>query len=298
MTTLPLSIVWDVDPVWFSIGSFPIRYYGLTWAIAILLGAKFFDLFCKREHLPQSVSESIFIYGTLATIIGSRLGHCLFYDPIGYLSEPWTIITGFRDGGMASHGAAIGLLIGLWLFSKKNKLPYIWSLDRIMIAVTIGGAIVRIGNLMNSEIYGMATDLPWGFDFVRRGTGVVHPTQIYEALCYFITFLILLWMYYGKDLARKNPGMIFGVGLVGTFLTRFFIEFIKANQEAFEQGMMLDMGQWLSIPFIGLAFWAIWRSVKKPFNNEVGILASENVKPHQATQETAKKKKVHSFKKH
>ena len=118
----PLSIVWDFNPVFFSIGSLDIRYYGLMWALAILIGAKFFDNFCKREGLPSKVSESIFIYGTLATILGARLGHCLFYDPMEYLSRPWTIITGFRDGGMASHGAAIGLLIGLWLFSRKNKL--------------------------------------------------------------------------------------------------------------------------------------------------------------------------------
>ena len=199
----PLSIVWNFDPVFFSIGSLDIRYYGLMWALAILIGAKFFDNFCKREGLPPKVSESIFIYGTLATIIGARLGHCLFYDPMEYLSKPWTIITGFRDGGMASHGAAIGLLIGLWLFSRKNKLPYIWSLDRIMIAVGIGGAVVRLGNLFNSEIFGMATTLPWGFEFVRSHKWVaefapaaVHPTQIYEALCYLATFGILCWLYY------------------------------------------------------------------------------------------------------
>ena len=139
-----LSIVWDFNPVFFRIGDFDIRYYGLMWALAIMVGAKLFDNFCKREGLPSKVSESIFIYGTLATIIGARLGHCLFYDTMDYLRQPWTIITGFRDGGMASHGAAIGLLIGLWLFSRKNRLPYIWSLDRIMIAVGIGGAIVRM----------------------------------------------------------------------------------------------------------------------------------------------------------
>ena len=131
----PLSIVWNFDPVFISFGSFDIRYYGLMWALAILIGAWFFDNFCKREGLSQEVSGSIFIYGTLATILGARLGHCLFYDPVEYLSKPWTIITGFRDGGMASHGAAVGLLIGLWLFSRKNRLPYVWSLDRIMIAV-------------------------------------------------------------------------------------------------------------------------------------------------------------------
>ena len=139
----PLSIVWDFNPVFFSIGSLDIRYYGLMWALAILIGAKFFDNFCKREGLPSKVSESIFIYGTLATILGARLGHCLFYDPMEYLSRPWTIITGFRDGGMASHGAAIGLLIGLWLFSRKNKLPYVWSLDRIRPRFTKRSAIWR-----------------------------------------------------------------------------------------------------------------------------------------------------------
>ena len=139
----PLSIVWNFDPVLFSIGSLDIRYYGLMWALAILIGAKFFDNFVRREGLPAKVSESIFIYGTLATILGARLGHCLFYDTMEYLSKPWTIITGFRDGGMASHGAAIGLLIGLWLFSRRNRLPYIWSLDRIMIPVGIGGAIEK-----------------------------------------------------------------------------------------------------------------------------------------------------------
>ncbi len=266
-----LTIVWDFDPVFFTIGTLDIRYYGVMWALAILIGAKFFDNFCKREGLPASVSESIFVYGTLATILGARLGHCLFYDTMEYLRQPWTIITGFRDGGMASHGAAIGLLIGLWLFSRKNKLPYIWSLDRIMIPVGIGGAIVRMGNLFNSEIFGTATSLPWGFQFLRSAKWVrefapaaVHPTQIYEALCYVATFALLCWLYYRKDMARLRPGILFGVGLIGVFLTRFFIEFIKTEQEAFEVGWTLDMGQWLSIPFIVLGVWMIWRGISRP----------------------------------
>ena len=222
-----LAIVWDFDPVFFSIGSLDIRYYGVMWALAILIGARFFSNFCKREGLPESVSDSIFLYGTLATIIGARLGHCLFYDPVEYLSQPWTIITGFRDGGLASHGAAFGLLLGLWLFSRKNRLPYLWSLDRIMVGVTVGGAIVRFGNLFNSEIFGTATTLPWGFEFVRSGKwlrefapAAVHPTQLYEAFCYLVTFAVMLWMYYGRDLGRRRPGLMFGVGLIGIFLTR------------------------------------------------------------------------------
>jgi len=268
--TQPL-ITWDFNPVFFSIGSLDVRYYGLMWALALLIGAWFFDNFVKREGLPRKVSESIFLYGTLATILGARLGHCLFYEPAYYLARPWAIITEFRNGGMASHGAAIGLLIGLWLFSRRNRLPFVWSLDRIMIPVGIGGAIVRLGNLFNSEIFGMATTLPWGFEFVRSAKWVnefapaaVHPTQIYEALCYLITFGILCWLYYAKDIARRRPGILFGIGLLGIFLTRFFIEFIKTEQEAFEQGWVLDMGQWLSIPFIVLGIYMIYRGLSEP----------------------------------
>lgn len=265
-----MTVVWDFDPVFFSIGTFDIRYYGLMWVLAILGGMLFFDRVCRREGLPQSVSESIFLYGMLATILGSRLGHCLFYDPGFYLSRPWTIITGFRDGGMASHGAAIGLLIGLWLFSRKNRLPYVWSLDRIMIPVAIGGAAVRLGNLFNSEIVGGVTDVSWGFKFVRLYRNlpldeipVQHPTQIYEALCYVAVFIVLVALYYGRDMGRRHPGVMFGVGLIGIFLSRFLIEFIKMDQEAFEQGMLLNMGQLLSIPFIVLGVWSIWRGMHR-----------------------------------
>lgn len=280
------SIVWDFDPVLFRIGSFDIRYYGLMWAIAILVAAKFFDNFVKREGLKPEISESIFLYGTIGTILGARLGHCLFYAPGYYLAQPWTILTEFRDGGMASHGAAIGILVGLWLFSRKNRLPYIWSLDRIMIGVAIGGAAVRLGNLFNSEIFGVATDLPWGFEFVRSAKWVrefapaaVHPTQLYEALCYLVTFVILVWMYYGRDLGRRRPGMLFGVGLVGIFVTRFFIEFIKTEQEAFEKGMTLDMGQWLSIPFILLAGYMIYRVATRPAVEPVTLKVERPMPP-------------------
>ena len=171
---------------------------------------------------------------------------------------------------MASHGAAVGLLIGLWLFSRKNKLPYIWSLDRIMLPVAIGGAIVRLGNLFNSEIVGAVTDVSWGFKFVRLypnvpidSIPVQHPTQLYEALCYLVIFGILCWLYYGRDLGRRRPGVMFGVGLIGIFLTRFFIEFIKLDQEAFEQGMLLNMGQLLSIPFILVGIYMIYRGMHR-----------------------------------
>lgn len=269
-----LAVRWDVDPVFFRIGSFEVMWYGLAWMLAILIGSMFFINFTKREGLNPKLSDSIFWWGTLATIIGARLGHCLFYEPMYYLENPLQILN-IRQGGMASHGAAIGLLVGLYCFARRNKLPYLWPLDRIMIPVTVGGAIVRMGNLVNSEIYGRPTALPWGFEFVNDpqwhkaielgGSGAmpVHPTQIYEALCYLVTFGILLLLYYKMNMTSKRPGMVFGVGLIGVFLTRFFIEFIKNPQVEREVNMMLNIGQWLSIPFIiaGILF-IVWPYTK------------------------------------
>ena len=266
---LPL-FVWDVPKTLFTIGPVEVRYYGLMWALGFIISAYIISNIMKREGYPEKTFDSFFWYTLLSTVIGSRLGHCLFYGSGYYLTHPIEILY-IHQGGMASHGAAIGLLVGLWLFSRKNKIPYIWSLDRIMIAVGIGGAIVRMGNLFNSEIFGEATTLPWGFEFVRShkwlaeyAPAAVHPTQIYEALCYLLTFGILCWLYYGKDLARRRPGILFGVGLIGIFLTRFIIEFIKTEQEAFEVGWTLDMGQWLSIPFIVLGIFMIWWGASRP----------------------------------
>ncbi len=265
-----LIVDWRFDPVAFTIFGLDIRYYGIMWALMILFGSKLFDNFCKREGLKKEVSESIFLYGTIGSICGSRIGHCIFYEPERYLSRPWEIITAIREGGMASHGAAIGLLIGLYLFSKRNKLPLLWSLDRIMVVVGFGGAMVRFGNLLNSEIFGHPTELPWGFKFhdsifwqKMAAPLACHPTQLYEALCYFTTFLILIILYYKYDIGRRIPGVMFGVGLIGTFLTRFFIEFMKFEQVQYEQGMTLMMGQWLSIPFVLIGAWSIYYGVSR-----------------------------------
>ncbi len=267
-----LSVVWDVSPEIFKIGEFELRWYGLSWALAFGLGMLFFSNFIKRENLPPKTIDRIIWFGALSTIIGARLGHCLFYDPADYLSNPIEILK-IWEGGLASHGAALGLLLGLWLFSRKTKLPYVWGLDRIMVPVTIGGAAVRLGNLMNSEIYGKPTGKDWGFEFVRDNQWLqnspeglpVHPTQLYEAACYVITFLILMWLYYGRNEGCKRPGVMFGVGLIGVFLTRFLIEYVKNPQVDFEKGMTLMMGQWLSIPFVLLGiFMIVWAYRKKP----------------------------------
>lgn len=260
---LPLVVTWDVNPALFHLGSFEVRYYGVLWAVALGISAYIFHHIMIREGLSEKTFDSVFWFGVISTVWGSRLGHCLFYDPGYYLTHPVEILD-IRQGGMASHGAAVGLLIGLWLFSRKNKLPYIWSLDRISIVVAISGVAVRLGNLMNSEIYGTVTSLPWGFIFVRDGeTLPKHPTQIYEALCYLVLFVILLWMYYKKDLARRRPGVMFGFFLIILFGTRFLIEFIKNPQVDFEQHMVLNMGQLLSIPFIVAGVVILWRALKQ-----------------------------------
>ena len=260
---LPLVVTWDVNPALFHLGSFEVRYYGVLWAVALGISAYIFHHIMIREGLSEKTFDSVFWFGVISTVLGSRLGHCLFYDPGYYLTHPVEILD-IRQGGMASHGAAVGLLIGLWLFSRKNKLPYIWSLDRISIVVAISGVAVRLGNLMNSEIYGTVTSLPWGFIFVRDGeTLPKHPTQIYEALCYLVLFVILLWMYYKKDLARRRPGVMFGFFLIILLGTRFLIEFIKNPQVDFEQHMVLNMGQLLSIPFIVAGVVILWRALKQ-----------------------------------
>lgn len=269
MTNL-LSIVWDFNPVFVTIGSFEIRYYSLMWAAALLVGAWIFSYFCKKEGRPQSLSDSAFLYIALGTMIGARLGHCLFYEPEYYLLKPWAIITEIRNGGLASHGATIGIIVSIWLCSRKNKVPVMWMTDRLSVIAPISGALIRFGNLFNSEIIGHQTDMPWGFKFMRLHRGLpveqvpaCHPTQLYEALCYILTFLVLWWMY-NKTEAPRRRGLMFGVALIGIFLTRFFIEFVKINQVAFEEGMTLNMGQWLSVPFIIIGVASVWYALSHP----------------------------------
>ncbi len=268
MNLLPLAITWDVDPGIFTIFGLEIRWYGLSWVAAIFLGIWLMNKVFKREHLNEKGFDYLSWCIALSLIVGARLGHLLFYDFQNFIADPLMFFR-FRDGGLASHGAALGILFGLWLFSRRANLPYVWGLDRISLAVPIGGAAVRIGNLMNSEIYGGATDLPWGFIFVRDGQTVpMHPTQIYEALAYLALFGIMWWLYFKKDAGRRMPGMMIGVMLVWLFTARFLIEFIKLPQEAFEENMTINMGQILSIPFIlaGLALivWSVMNHRKNP----------------------------------
>lgn len=261
-----LFITWDIDPVLFHLGSFEVRYYSLCWMAAFLLGIWIMNKMLRKEGVDTKLTDSIFIYTFISTVIGARLGHCLFYEPGYYLSHPWEMLY-IWQGGLASHGAAVGMFIGLWLLARKKHLPLMWLLDRMAVVIPIGGAMVRLGNLFNSEIYGTETDLPWGFVFTLRGeTVAMHPTQIYEALIYTAIFLLLLWLFFRKDIAQRYPGFLFGLFLILLFGGRFFIEMIKNVQVDFEQDMALNMGQILSIPFVLAGVAILILALKKRFH--------------------------------
>lgn len=264
---LPLSIVWDVDPNLIHldqvpvIGQLTVRYYGVFFAAAFVLGYILFMKIFKTEGISVEVLDRLTLHMVIGTIVGARLGHVFFYQPDYYLSHPHEILY-IWQGGLASHGAAIGILAALYLFVRKEKKPYLWILDRIVIAVALAGFFIRMGNLMNSEIYGTQTDLPWGFIFARANEVVPkHPTQIYEALAYLIIFYILYRIYF-KTKGSFKPGLLFGLFMLLVFTARFLIEFIKEVQVPFEKTMSLNMGQLLSLPFIALGIILLYRVSK------------------------------------
>lgn len=251
-----LFVHWNVDPVFFHIGRLAIRWYSLLFVSGFIIGWYLFRWFFRREGVKENLLDPLLYTLLIATIVGARLGHCLFYQPDYYLDSWqgfWEIFQPWK-GGLASHGGAIALLFGMWWFSKhygkKNNFDFLWIMDHLCIAVAFAGCLIRLGNLFNSEIYGNVTSLPWGVIFDLRGeTEPKHPTQLYEALSYLILGLALLGLY-AKRLDRTYRGIFFGLFLVGCFGMRFLIEFIKEPQVGFEEGMVLNMGQILSIPFV------------------------------------------------
>ena len=260
-----LTVNWDVDPVLFNIGSFQLRYYGLLFIAGFYLGYYMFRQFFRREGKPLELLDSLLWALFLCTIVGARLGQVLFYQPGYYLAHPGEILKVWQ-GGLASHGGTIAIMIGMWWFVKKygrkHNFGYIWLLDRLAVATAFAAMFIRLGNLMNSEIYGHETSLPWGFVFLQSGETVAkHPTQLYEALCYFATGVIL-YAIYKYALPKIKEGLLLGIFFIGIFLSRFFIEFVKENQVGFEEGMTLNMGQLLSIPFVLLGVFLIVRSFR------------------------------------
>ena len=271
------SVIWDVNPYIFTfpenfplLGGRPVAWYGLLWALVFVVGYYVMRKMYRKENLSDELLDKLTIYMLIFSVVGARLGHCLFYEPEYYLADPIKILYVW-EGGLASHGGAIGILIGLLLYSRKTKISYLHILDLIVVPVALGGAFIRLGNLMNSEIYGYETTLPWGFKFVRDwapGTPIeaipaCHPTQIYEALICLIVFAVLLYLFFKKDYAAQRPGFMFGFFCTAVFGSRILIEFIKQPQVEFENSMVLDMGQWLSIPFVIVGIYFMIKSNKK-----------------------------------
>lgn len=263
--SLELYITWNMDPEIFRIGSFAVRWYGVLFALGFVFGYIILQRMFRKEDIPIKLLDSLTTYMIIGTIIGARLGHCFFYEPDYYLAHPSKILA-IWEGGLASHGAGIGIIVALIIFSVVKKRPFLWVIDRIVIVVALAGFLIRMGNLMNSEIFGHVTTLPWGFIFTRAGNQAEahdprHPTQIYEGLSYLLIFIYLLWYYYRKN-GTPESGFLFGMFLILIFGVRFFIEFLKEPQVSFEATMALNMGQWLSVPFVLAGVYFVVRAKK------------------------------------
>ena len=272
-----LDITWTADPVIFSIGPKEIRWYTLMFLVGFAVGYKIVERMFRREGLNEKWLDPLLYFTLAGTRICARLGHCLFYNPSYYFSHPVEILKVW-EGGLASHGGVLGIIIAIYFFSRYvSHRSMLWTFDKLVVPTGLVAALIRIGNLMNHEIYGHPTDLPWGFRFVknlyawRHGAAPIftppsHPTQLYEALCYLLTFVLCMWLYFKRD-AWKREGLIFGIFMICIFTARFFVEFLKNYQEDFEASLPLDMGQLLSIPFILLGIYCVWRALKQPIQS-------------------------------
>ncbi|TNE73838.1 prolipoprotein diacylglyceryl transferase [bacterium] len=238
-----------------SFGPLAVRWYGLLFAGSFVVGYQIGAKHFREAGFTQKQIDSLLTYMIVAVVAGARLGHCLFYDPVYYLSNPLEILMIWK-GGLASHGAAIGVLIAMVLFAQKNKPFTLWMIaDRLMIPVAIGTAFIRLGNFFNSEIIGEPSTLPWAVVFEAEDMLPRHPTMLYESFSYMIMVGILLYMYKAFD--KKPPeGLMFGVFLIYMFTARFIIEISKTSQAAYQE-VLMSTGQWLSIPFILMGIWVL-----------------------------------------
>ena len=276
-----LSVVWNVDPVICHIGPLALRYYSLLFVAGFPIGYWLVSKIYKKEGVDVKLMEPLLYAMLIGTIVGARLGHCLFYQPDYYLGSAKGFAEIFQPwkGGLASHGGAIGVILAaIWYVHKYGKewnFDLLWLLDRLAIAVAFVGCLIRCGNLFNSEIYGCETTLPWGFIFVRCGETVPkHPTQIYEAICYLLLGIFLTTAYFKQF--KIYRGWLLGVFFTWCFGCRSIIEFIKEDQVDFEASMLGNMGQWLSVPFIIAGICLIVQSYvrKKP------LLRTEPLRTH------------------
>ncbi len=268
-----LFITWDVTPEIIEGYKTP-NYYGLLFVTGLMIGYFVVRKMFRKDGINESYLDKLVLYMILATIIGARLGHVLFYGPYwgpgGYFSNPLDILK-IWEGGLASHGGAIAILIALYIYSKKVvKLPMLWILDRIVAPIAIAGCFIRLGNLMNSEIVGDPSNLPWAFSFPHYFNEETlsfdatprHPAQLYEAISYVAIFLFLMWLYWKKK-AYEKRGVMFGAFLIVLWGARFMIEFIKLGQTERDEYLALNTGQMLSIPFFISGVVILWRGLKR-----------------------------------
>ena len=277
-----LFINWTVDKS-FHLFGLTLHWYSMCWLVGLLLAYLIVRKLYKQQKIEDSKFDPLFIYCFLGILIGARLGHCIFYEPERFLTSwqgfvqmllpihidaagSWHL-TGYE--GLASHGGTLGLMIALWIYVKKTGVRLWTVLDNIAIATGITACFIRLGNLMNSEIVGCVTSVPWAFIFQNGSPDIAHdprhPAQLYEALAYGLLFVVM-WLMYKKMPQRVGTGFYFGFCLTYIFTFRFFIEFLKENQVAFEDGMTFDMGQLLSIPFVILGVWCMLRALKSKDN--------------------------------
>lgn len=246
------AIEWQANPILFQAGSFKIAWYGALFASGFMLGSWLMGKIFQWEGRDEKQLESLFIYVIAGTVIGARLGHCLFYQPEYYLQNPLLILK-IWEGGLASHGGTIGVLLGVWLFCKKYQEQYFSILDCLAMPTLIAAGFIRCANFINSEIVGAPTELPWGIIFLNRindlGPAARHPAQLYEAICYFSLTPILFFLYKKTD-SLKKTGRMTGIFMAWVFGGRFIIEFIKIRQADFNPPLGITVGQWLSIPTI------------------------------------------------
>ncbi len=275
-------IHWNVDPEIFNLFGFSLRYYGVLFAGGIFLSAFILRWIFKKENIDLDKLDTLTIYGLVGIFAGARLGHCLFYDPDYYFSHPLEMLLPIQiaeDGsyqftgylGLASHGGVAGLIVALIFYARSTKESILNTMDLLSVVAPLGGCFIRLGNLMNSEIIGFPTNVPWAFVFEREDQLPRHPAQLYEAICYLLIFILLVYLYKTRRPLLRN-GFFFGLSISLIFIARFLIEFLKERQVSFEEQMVLDMGQILSIPFILIGISFVIYGLRKTKNESLPIL--------------------------
>lgn len=253
---------WNADPVAVSIGPLSVHWYGLLFAAAFIAGLQIMGRMFAREGRDRNDLDSLLAFVVIGALVGARLGHCLLYDPAHYLANPLDILKVW-EGGLASHGGVVGIVLAVWAYARTRRYAFLWLLDRIAVPAVLGGAFIRVGNFMNSEIVGMPTIVSLAVIFERLDPLPRHPVQLYEAAAYLAIFAVLFPTWRQEGL-RRRQGLLTGLFLVLVFAARFFLEFYKMPQAAYEYGQFLTVGQWLSAPCVLAGSWLLIRAWRRP----------------------------------